>query len=146
MDEANGIGRDNTIPWHSAADFAHFKSTTTGAIVMMGANTWKSLPVKPLPNRTNVVVSSNPIHGVETIHPTAIEQYLLSVKSDVYIIGGAMLVNSALYLCSELIITHIPDDYDCSVKLPNIFDDFTQYDSNFLSDGLEVKYYKRTNR
>ena len=148
MDEKNGIGKNNTIPWHSTADFRHFKQTTIGSIILMGANTWRSLPTKPLPNRTNVVVSSHPIDGVLTVHPTAIERYLLSTKlmneSDVYIIGGAMLVNSSLYLCDELIITHIPGDHQCDVSLPNIFDDFFEYGMKTLSDGLIVKQYKHT--
>ena len=146
MDEKNGIGLNNTIPWHSTADFRHFKETTSGAIVLMGANTWRSLPIKPLPNRINVVVTSTPIDGVLTVHPTALERYIFSTKlaneHDIYVIGGAMLINSALYLCDELIITHIPGDYQCDVTVPNILDDYVEYDFNTLSDGLIVKKYK----
>lgn len=53
------IGMDNAIPWHLPEDFAHFKETTSGHTVVMGSNTWASLPEKfrPLPNRLNIIIS-----------------------------------------------------------------------------------------
>lgn len=53
------IGNDNGIPWHLPEDFAHFKELTSGHTVVMGANTWLSLPEKfrPLPNRLNIIIS-----------------------------------------------------------------------------------------
>lgn len=50
------IGRDNQIPWHLPEDFKWFKKLTTGAFVLMGRKTFESLG-KPLPNRTNIVVT-----------------------------------------------------------------------------------------
>ena len=61
--EANGgaIGRSGTMPWHLPEDLAHFKRTTWGAPVIMGRRTWESLPnsFRPLPGRTNVVITSD---------------------------------------------------------------------------------------
>ena len=51
------IGRGNTIPWHAPEDLAFFQRETTGGAILMGRNTWDSLPFKPLKNRLNIVVS-----------------------------------------------------------------------------------------
>ena len=54
------IGRDNKIPWHLPEDFKWFKGLTTGHFVMMGRKTFESLG-RPLPNRTNIIVSRTPM-------------------------------------------------------------------------------------
>ena len=53
------IGRDGVMPWHVPEDLQHFKEATSGKPVIMGRRTWESLPdaYKPLPGRTNIVVS-----------------------------------------------------------------------------------------
>ncbi|MDR0482288.1 MAG: dihydrofolate reductase [Cellulomonadaceae bacterium] len=51
------IGAANAIPWHVPEDFAHFKNLTRGHPVVMGLATWNSLPRKPLPGRTNVILA-----------------------------------------------------------------------------------------
>ena len=51
------IGRDNDLPWRLATDQKHFRALTTGKPVIMGRKTWESLPRKPLPGRTNIVLS-----------------------------------------------------------------------------------------
>ncbi|NRF50631.1 dihydrofolate reductase, partial [Pseudomonas stutzeri] len=52
------IGRDNALPWKLPGDLAHFKRTTLGSPIIMGRKTWESLG-RPLPGRTNVVISRN---------------------------------------------------------------------------------------
>ena len=54
------IGKDNTIPWYYSEDLKRFKRLTIGKNVIMGRNTYFSLPVKKLPNRKNIVITSNP--------------------------------------------------------------------------------------
>jgi dihydrofolate reductase len=60
-DEGRVIGNGPKIPWRLPEDMAHFKEVTEGCPVIMGRKTWESLPKKfrPLPNRTNIVVSLN---------------------------------------------------------------------------------------
>ena len=59
---AGVMGRDGGMPWHLPEDLAHFKATTQGRPVIMGRRTWESFPARfrPLPGRTNVVVTSRP--------------------------------------------------------------------------------------
>ncbi len=59
-DRNGAIGKDNTIPWHAPEDLKAFQRETLGGAIIMGRNTWDSLPVKPLKNRLNIVVSSDP--------------------------------------------------------------------------------------
>ena len=54
-----GIGLDNKIPWNYPLDFKLFKALTLNHPIVMGAKTWESLPKKPLPNRDNIVITSN---------------------------------------------------------------------------------------
>lgn len=54
-----GIGCRGNLLWHIPADLRHFKTLTMGAPVVMGRNTWESLPRRPLPGRRNIVVSRN---------------------------------------------------------------------------------------
>ena len=58
MDSNNGIGKNGCIPWHVPEDLVHFKQYTNGKTVVMGRKTWESLPVKPLPNRDNIFLTS----------------------------------------------------------------------------------------
>jgi dihydrofolate reductase len=55
--ENNALGKDNDLVWHLPDDFKRFKELTSGSMIVMGKNTWLSLPVKPLPNRENIVVT-----------------------------------------------------------------------------------------
>lgn len=67
------IGVDNKLPWHIPADLALFKELTKGKAVVMGRNTWNSLPNKPLPGRLNIVITTKPhlmdtFEIIETVH------------------------------------------------------------------------------
>ncbi len=53
------IGVNGDLPWYLPRDLAFFKCITNSATVMMGRKTWDSLPLKPLPDRVNVVVTAN---------------------------------------------------------------------------------------
>ena len=57
-DNKNGIGKNNSLPWKLSNDFRHFRHLTLHSYIIMGHNTWNSLPKKPLPNRTNIIISS----------------------------------------------------------------------------------------
>ena len=58
------IGRGNKLPWHIPQDLKHFKRLTSkkNSAVVMGRNTWESLPIKPLPNRRNYILTKKNFH------------------------------------------------------------------------------------
>lgn len=109
--DANGvIGLNGTLPWNLKDDLAHFKAVTEGRPVIMGRATWESLP-RPLPNRTNVIITSNPPDSDyrNIIYLPTLEAALSIYGNDVCVIGGAKLAEYALArnLIDKLILTHV---------------------------------------
>lgn len=110
VDRRMAIGFENELLFWLPNDLKRFKALTTGNTIIMGRKTFESLPKGALPNRRNVVLSSNPATecpGAE-IFPS-LEAALQSCKEDenVYIIGGASVYQQALPLADELCLTEI---------------------------------------
>lgn len=108
--ENNAIGLKNDLLYHLRADLQRFKALTTGHTIIMGRRTYESLPKGALPNRRNIVLTSNPdIHwpNVETF--TTLQDALDASKTDseVFIIGGASVYKAALPQADRLCLTHI---------------------------------------
>ena len=106
------IGRDNELPWRLPADLKHFKSTTLGHPIIMGRNTWESLG-RPLPDRTNIVISRTPGFSAEDAQTfTSLEDALAACASSekVFIIGGAQVYEQAIEIANKLIITEVELD------------------------------------
>ena len=104
------IGRDNGIPWRLPEDQARFKDLTMGHTVVMGRLTWESLPpkVRPLPGRTNVVVSRQADYvadGADVV--CSLDDAPLD---DAWVIGGAQLYALALPLATRCEVTEIDVD------------------------------------
>jgi dihydrofolate reductase len=103
------IGRDGGMPWHIPADLKYFSKVTQGRPVIMGRRTWESLG-KALPNRRNIVVTSNPdasFLGAETA--LSLEDALRKCPGDslIFCIGGAVLYQAALPYADYLYLTEI---------------------------------------
>ncbi len=121
------IGKDNKIPWHISEDFKRFKRLTKGHPVVMGKNTYISLPIKPLPERTNIVVcfkdDSWKAEGITIKHSLkeAIE-YAHTLDNTVYIIGGASIYRQAIEeeLANKLEITQLDKEYEGDTFFPVI--------------------------
>jgi dihydrofolate reductase len=126
--ENGEIGKDNKLLWRQRAGMEHFKRKTQGCPVIMGRNTWNSLPPKfrPLPGRTNVIVTSKDTDGLTV--PTADSlagalKHLRGHKGMVWIIGGAMLYKEALEIADVVVITQVHESFpDADVKVPEFLD------------------------
>ena len=115
-DPKGGIGYNNKLPWSNIqGDLPRFKELTTGKVILMGRNTWESLPKKPLPNRINVVVSSIEIPEITTL--TSLPEKDNMDLSDVWLIGGAQLINSSWHLIDEIHLTRTIAEYTCDVSI-----------------------------
>ncbi|HIW32404.1 MAG TPA: dihydrofolate reductase [Candidatus Paenibacillus intestinavium] len=104
----NAIGCDNKMLWHLPAELAHFKRTTLHKTVLMGRKTFESLG-KPLPNRTNVVLSRQTgliIEGCEVVHSVeeAIEKY---GAEELMITGGAEIYKLFMPYIDKMFITKV---------------------------------------
>lgn len=88
------IGVNNDIPWSIKEDFEHFKEITSGGTIIMGKNTWDSLPIKPLPDRRNIIITSQQ-EGSWNKDAELISS-LEDIPDDCFIIGGSQLYNSTM--------------------------------------------------
>ena len=114
------IGKDNSIPWHYSADLKRFKRLTLGKTVIMGRRTWESLPVKPLPDRRNIVITRSSLDGVEYF--PSIDDALATCEGDVWFIGGAGIYQEALEKADIIDMTLVPDNIsgEGCVEFPRI--------------------------
>lgn len=119
----NGIGISNKLPWELSQDMEFFKSQTKNSVVIMGRNTFFSIPEKfrPLKDRTNVVISLtlDTIHGV-TVMKSLKEAFDYFCNEEMYIIGGQRIYREALDFADKLLITKIYRDYECDTFFPEI--------------------------
>lgn len=110
VDRHMAIGFQNNLLFWLPNDLKRFKTLTTGNTIIMGRKTFESLPKGALPNRRNVVLSSNPAiecPGAEVF--PSLESALQSCKENehVYIIGGTSIYRQALPFADELCLTEI---------------------------------------
>ena len=96
------IGDRNALLWHISEDLRHFKAVTTGHPVVMGRKTWESLG-RPLPNRTNVVITRQNIEipGCTVAHSLEEAVALFPGDDEVFVIGGAQIYAQALPLAAR---------------------------------------------
>ena len=120
MDRNRLIGNNNQLPWHLPADFAHFKSVTMGKPVIMGRKTYESIG-KPLPGRTNIVLSRDPdirFEGVACV--SSFEQALLLVADaeEVMVIGGSTIYEMLLPRANRLYLTYVDAEFEGDAWFP----------------------------
>ncbi|PTQ72682.1 dihydrofolate reductase [Celeribacter persicus] len=113
-DRNGAIGKDNTIPWEAPEDLKFFMRETMGGAVIMGRNTWDSLPFKPLKNRLNLVVSGQ---GVDHEHVFAsVEEAIAFAQSEgrarIYAMGGFGIYKAMLPLADRLVITEVDTEVE----------------------------------
>ena len=119
------IGDKGGLPWHVPQDLAHFKRLTLGCPVIMGRKTWDSLPerFRPLPGRTNIVVTRSPSwQAAGATAAAGLHQALEKcVQADVaWVIGGAQIYAQALPLACTAVVTLIDADYVGDAYAPQL--------------------------
>ncbi len=121
------IGKDNEIPWYLPADFAYFKKTTLNHHIIMGRNCYESIG-RPLPKRTNIVVTRNPFYivsGCVVVH--SVEEGLRIAENngeeEVFIIGGGDIYKQTMHLLDKLYLTEVNLNTEGSVFFPEINSD-----------------------
>ena len=123
---ANGvIGHNNAMPWHLPEDMARFKRLTMGRPVIMGRKTWDSLSPKfrPLPGRTNVVITRQPDWkeaGAKTAASLADALAQCAAAEEVWIMGGAQIYAQATPLADRIEVTEIAQDFEGDAYAPTL--------------------------
>lgn len=119
VDSQGGISKNGNLPWNIPGELEYFKKTTITQIVIMGKNTFNSLP-NPLPNRTNIVITSSKIPDIMTFETLdeALE-YCRNLNKEIYVIGGKRLYDYSINhpLLKEILITKINYNYDCDLRI-----------------------------
>jgi dihydrofolate reductase len=117
------IGLNNQLLWHIPADLKRFKKITSGHPVIMGKLTYLSLPVRPLPNRKNIIITDNKAEtfdGCTTVY--SIDEALdhCSESEESFIIGGGSVYRQFLPHCNRLYITIVHKDFEADTFFPEI--------------------------
>ncbi|MVM28921.1 dihydrofolate reductase [Spirosoma sp. HMF4905] len=118
------IGLNNDMPWHLPDDFAFFKRKTSHHPIIMGRKSLEALG-KPLPNRTNIVITRNPdftADGVTVVH-TLTDAVAKAKESErrteeIFVIGGAEIYTMALPIATTLYLTEIHQAYEGDTYFP----------------------------
>jgi dihydrofolate reductase len=122
------IGRDNQLPWRIKSDLKFFRSVTIGKPVVMGRQTFVSIG-KPLPGRTNIVVSRRPDYAAPGIVVApGIDQALTAARADalrrgadaIAVIGGAEIFAQTMLRASRIILTLVHAKPPGDTYLPEI--------------------------
>jgi dihydrofolate reductase len=143
------IGKDGVLPWHLKDDMKVFKEKTTNKTVIMGKNTWFSLPEKfrPLPNRNNIILSTTMKETNDAIICKSIEDALEKARdlgTDVFCIGGARLYESMLPQIDVLHISWVKKNYEGDTYFPNIdFSKWNEVESKEFGDFIYKKYIRK---
>lgn len=124
MDNYYGIGRNNNLLCYLPADLKHFKSLTSNHTVIMGRNTFQSLPNGPLPNRRNIVISTKLLGktnlGYEVVSSFWNALELCKDEEEVFAIGGANVYRDALKVANCMYITHIHSVFQADTFFPKV--------------------------
>ena len=135
MAENYTIGRDNGLPWRLPNDLAYFKRVTMGHPIIMGRKTFESIG-RPLPGRTNIVVSRQEHwshEGVSVVSslPAALcmarEKAIQAQLKEVMLIGGATLYEQALPMAARLYLTQVHASVEGDAYFPKLnFDEWRE--------------------
>lgn len=129
VDNNWAIGCKNNLLVRIPADHKHFRQETTGKVVVLGRKTLETFPQgMPLPNRVNIILSTNPDYKVKdavVVHNK--EELDAELKKypteDVYIIGGESVYRQMLPECDVVHVTKIDHDYEADAYFPNLDQD-----------------------
>jgi len=152
-DCAGGIAKNGSMPWpKNEKDLAWFKRNTMKCTVIMGRKTWldPQMP-SPLPGRKNIVVTSDPtscpgadeyitenlLENIQKIHDD-------NYRHDIWIIGGARLLEQTMPIVEQLYLTIMPDDYHCDTVIPlkDILRTMDEIGHKEV-DGMQIKILER---
>ncbi|HQV41615.1 MAG TPA: dihydrofolate reductase [Moraxellaceae bacterium] len=110
------IGINNKLPWYLPEDLKYFKAVTSGKPVIMGRTTFDSLG-RPLPNRTNIVITRNPdftapegvriVHSLNDAIAVAESVAFINGNDEIIIMGGSQIYTEALPRIDRMYVTEV---------------------------------------
>jgi dihydrofolate reductase len=121
---ANGtIGRSGAVPWRIPADMQHFRRVTMGKPCIMGRKTWESLPKKPLPGRTNIVITRDRAFAADgAVVAYSLDEALARAEEEapqeVAVIGGADIYRQAVPHAGRVYLTEVHAEIEGDTFMP----------------------------
>lgn len=106
------IGDAGGIPWRIPEDMRRFKALTMGKPIVMGRKTWESFPKRPLPGRTNIIITRDPAYRAEGgVVAGSLEAALTAARAEqpdeIMIVGGAEIYRAALPVADRIHLTEV---------------------------------------
>ena len=143
-----GIGKNNGLLFNLPSDLKYFKAKTLNKVVVMGKKTFLSLPKRPLPNRTNIVLTSDKnftAQGTIIVHDlnelfVELEKY---DSDDVFVCGGAQIYNSLMPYCKTAFVTFVNDSAPADTHINNLEENgfYIEEQSEMLHEnGLDFSF------
>ena len=116
------IGNGLKIPWYIPEDFKLFKERTLNSVIIMGQNTWDSLPFKPLPKRVNIVLNRDIVVNEGAVTCTSFKEAFNEAKKhqdmETFIIGGASIYSQTIKDATYLYISHVKGSFEGDILFP----------------------------
>ena len=138
------IGLNNQMPWHLSADLKKFKKITMGSPILMGRKTYESIG-RPLPGRTNMIVSRNPqyrqdgclvFNDLETALKKGCEN-----ADEIFVIGGSDLYEAILPIADAIYLTIINREFQGDAFFPDIdLNDWSEVERENINDDPDVAF------
>jgi dihydrofolate reductase len=162
VDLKNGLSKNGSIPWNCKKDMSFFMNKTKNNVVIMGKNTYFSLPVehRPLPNRLNIVLTTNHfisespdliITNYSAIYRTLLKyrekfcEMYKYLKKDfiIFFIGGKIIYQQFIPLCNYVWVTRLKNDYNCDLFIDY---DYSNHSSEVYEEDDELTIIKYTRK
>jgi dihydrofolate reductase len=166
VDLKNGLSKLGKIPWYSKKDLNFFMDITKNNVIIMGKNTYFSLPDgnRPLKNRLNIVLTSKPEEFINYKEESGNNRVIFTANNKIYdtiiqtknvilelhpylkndfkifFIGGKQIYEKYIPLCERVWVTQIKKDYSCDLFLE--YDYSKEFKEEFVEEDDELKIVK----
>ena len=117
------IGKDNDLLWHISKDLKRFKEITKGHYIVMGKRTYYSLPTRPLPNRTSLIITDVADEVIDNcLMAYSIDDAVnkMDSENENFVIGGGSIYNQFMPIADKLYITRVHKDFEADTFFPEI--------------------------
>lgn len=123
------IGADGGLPWRLSGDLVFFKQTTLGKPIIMGRNTWESLPRQPLPGRENIVLTRDWTYAADGARVYSNFTSAVTVakaiagragQDEVFVIGGGAVYERALSMADRIYLTEVDVEPEGDTYFPEL--------------------------
>ncbi|MCL5008987.1 MAG: dihydrofolate reductase [Patescibacteria group bacterium] len=143
------IGKDNKLLYYIPEDLKRFKKLTSGHVIVMGKKTFESIGSRPLPNRTNVIITKDPAFqapGCRVAHSVeeALDKARETEREEIFVIGGGSIYTQTIGQADKLYITVIDRVHEDADAFFPAYPEFTKivYEEKSQHEGIDFTWYE----